>query len=94
MEMRKILSSRKGFTLVELLIVVIIMAILVAVTIPVYGAVTSNAQKKTCAANRKILSDTLSSYKMGVMTTSNRKKFLILQLLQTPPRTVWILTPQ
>ncbi|NMP37040.1 MAG: prepilin-type N-terminal cleavage/methylation domain-containing protein [Clostridiales bacterium] len=72
--MRKILHSRNGFTLVELMMVVLVMAILVAVAIPIYGAVTANAQKKTCAANVKILSDTLASYKMGIMTTKLPEK--------------------
>ena len=38
--MRKMLKNKKGFTLVELMIVVVIMAILVAVAIPIYNAVT------------------------------------------------------
>ena len=55
--MFKFLKSKKGFTLVELMIVVVIMAILVAVAVPIYNAVTENARKKTCAANcRNIIS--------------------------------------
>ena len=46
--MFKFLKSKKGFTLVELMIVVVIMAILVAVAVPIYSAVTANARKKTC----------------------------------------------
>ena len=49
------LKSKKGFTLVELMIVVVIMAILVAVAVPIYSAVTSNARKKTCLANQREL---------------------------------------
>ncbi len=51
--MFKFMKSKKGFTLVELMIVVVIMAILVAVAVPIYNAVTENARKKTCAANRR-----------------------------------------
>ena len=51
--MFKFLKSKKGFTLVELMIVVVIMAILVAVAVPIYSAVTANARKKTCAGNRR-----------------------------------------
>ena len=51
--MFKFLKSKKGFTLVELMIVVVIMAILVAVAVPIYSAVTKNAKKKTCIGNQR-----------------------------------------
>ena len=51
--MFKLLKSKKGFTLVELMIVVVIMAILVAVAVPIFSAVTANARKKTCLANQR-----------------------------------------
>ena len=47
------LKSKKGFTLVELMIVVVIMAILVAVAVPIYSAVTENARRKTCVGNQR-----------------------------------------
>ena len=48
--MRKMLN-KKGFSLVELMIVVVIMGILIAVAIPLYGSITKNAKNKTCASN-------------------------------------------
>ncbi len=60
--MFKFLKSKKGFTLVELMIVVVIMAILVAVAVPIYSAVTANAKKKTCIGNmREIVSSVTNS---------------------------------
>ncbi len=50
-------QNKKGFTLVELMIVVVIMGILVAVAVPVYGAVTTNAERKTCHANCRIIQE-------------------------------------
>ena len=63
--MFKFLKSKKGFTLVELMIVVVIMAILVAVAVPIYSAVTSNAKKKTCAGNCREIVGQLNSTLMG-----------------------------
>ena len=63
--MFKFMKSKKGFTLVELMIVVVIMAILVAVAVPIFSAVTANAKKKTCAANRREIVSQLNNYAMA-----------------------------
>ena len=52
--MRKLLN-KKGFSLVELMIVVVIMGILVAVAIPLYNAVTGNAEANTCGSNQRMV---------------------------------------
>ena len=59
--MFKFMKSKKGFSLVELMIVVVIMAILVAVAVPIYNAVTANARKKTCIDNQRTLINTISN---------------------------------
>ena len=46
------------------MIVVVIMGILVAVAIPVYGAVTSSAEKKTCHANCRTIQEMAVHYRM------------------------------
>ena len=63
--MFKFMKSKKGFTLVELMIVVVIMAILVAVAVPIFSAVTENARKKTCAGNRREIVAQVNNYLMG-----------------------------
>ena len=47
--------NKKGFSLVELMIVVVIMGILIAVAIPLYGAITENAEKKSCKSNQALI---------------------------------------
>ena len=50
--MYKFLKSKKGFTLVELLVVVSILGILIAVAVPIYNAVTSQGRVKICRVSR------------------------------------------
>ena len=63
--MFKLLKSKKGFSLVELMIVVVIMAILVAVAVPIFNSVTGNAREKTCIDNQRQIMTTLTNLYMG-----------------------------
>lgn len=69
--MFKFLKSKKGFTLVELMIVVVIMAILVAVAVPIYNSVTKNARLKTCNSNKREILSQLTNYCIGNNTTDD-----------------------
>ncbi len=70
------MKSKKGFTLVELMIVIVIMGILVAVAIPVFGLVTKNAEKKTCGANREIV---LKAVQQCIITNSDAGASIIFR---------------
>ena len=48
-------NNKKGFTLVELVIVVAVMAILVAVAIPTVASITSSAQTSTDKSNARTI---------------------------------------
>ena len=61
--MRK-LMSKKGFTLVELMIVVVILGILVAVAVPIFGAVTRNAKIKSCRSNMRVIKGNMETFAM------------------------------
>jgi len=50
-DMRERLKNKKGFTLAELLIVVAIVAILIAIMVPVFGTARANAVQAKAAAN-------------------------------------------
>ncbi len=65
---RKLLRSEQGFTLVELMIVVVIMGILVAVAIPIYGGLTNRAERQTCHSNCEIIEKAAVQY---LMTAGN-----------------------
>lgn len=54
--------SEKGFTLIELMIVILIIAILVAIAVPVFLSARSNAQRRTCQANLRTIDGAINTY--------------------------------
>lgn len=70
------LKNKKGFTLVELMVVVAILGILVAVAVPVYNNSTSKAEAKTCAANIRTIESAITQAEVNgdvVKTVTNSK---------------------
>lgn len=58
-------NAKKGFTLVELLIVVAIMGLMLTIGIPATQSAIDYANKKECQTNQRILAQNLNDYKAG-----------------------------
>ncbi len=56
-------KGNKGFTLVELMVVVVIIGVLTAIAVPVYNNVTGKANRNAIAANLRIIDGAISQYK-------------------------------
>lgn len=66
--MRKMKKGNKGFTLVELMIVVVIIGILIAIAIPIYNSIQTAAERRACQANLRSIRSQLEVYKADYST--------------------------
>ena len=69
------MKNRKGFTLIELMIVIAIIGILAAMAIPNFKKARASARQKACYSNIRVLQGAVEMYNMDVstmMTTLNQ----------------------
>ena len=61
--------TQRGFTLVEMLIVVLIIAVLMAVATPQYLSTQQNASKRACRANMQTIANAVQASRVANHTT-------------------------
>lgn len=63
-------NNQKGFTLVELMVVVVIIGILVAIAIPVYKNISDNANRRAVEANLSTIDGAIMTYQADKNVTT------------------------
>ncbi len=80
------LLSKKGYTFVEVMTVVIVMGILVAVAVPVFGAGLKAQRKKDCNSQKTMIKSTVQQAMYGMIDNGRKQDELYVMSRQSDHR--------
>ena len=75
----KLFNSKKGFTLVEILIVIVLLGILVAVAIPIYTGISNQKRLDDCTANRIVISTVVQEAMVGMIDNGKKQDVITME---------------
>lgn len=70
----RFLLSKKGFSMVEILIVVVVLGVLSAVAVPVMGSIVGIKKREDCQNQQKVISATVKEVMFGMVDSGARQK--------------------
>lgn len=56
------IKNERGFTIMELMVVIVIIGVLAAIGVPAYKSMTDRARKQACLANQRTISSAVAMY--------------------------------
>jgi type IV pilus assembly protein PilA len=77
--------GEEGFTLIELMVVILIIGILVAIAVPVYFSAQESAKTKTCQANVRTMNGAIMTYQAATGNTPADLNALVPDYIKEVP---------